>query len=510
MEERREYRRPDAEQVAEMHKWADMSERALANKSTTIALTVLCSILSAAYILELVKGNRGVVYTIITVVLAMGPVVASWLFYKKDKSSAVVQHIIGAGFAVCYLFLLFTANNDLVFTYVIPMLIVIALFNDFKYTVIIGIGVGVANIIAIVLSLVMNGVSQERIVTFEIQGLVMLIIAGYVIVSAKTNATFSKIRAARMEIQNGKTNELLDNILDVSGKMTGTVEDVAEEMGTLKTSVDQTLESMEQVNLGANDSAEAAQNQLMMTTEIQNHIEKVSQAADTISVNVNETAQAVSDGQKNIDQMNNLTKQVDNAGKDVANVLKTFRDTTEQMNSITDLITNVASQTSLLALNASIEAARAGEAGKGFAVVASEIATLADQTTDATDNITQLISDVSSQVGSMVTTIERLLKAGEEESRCAVQTSDSFRKISKSVEAIESYSSNLGTIVDKLADANNEIVNSVQTISSITEEVTAHASQTYSSSEHNQTIVSHINELVVDLNQNAEQLKASE
>ena len=510
MEQNRESRRPDAEQIAEMHRWADMSERALANKTATITLTILCSILSAAYILELVKENRGLVYTIITVLLAMGPVALCWLMYKRDENSVAVKHIIGVGFAICYVFLLFTANNDLVFTYVIPMLIVIALFNDFKYTIIIGVGVGVANVIAIVVSLVMNGASQERIVTFEIQGLVMLIIAGYVILSAKTNATFSKIQAARMEIQNGKTNELLDNILDVSGKMTGTVEDVAEEMGTLKTSVDQTLESMEQVNLGANDSAEAAQNQLMMTTEIQNHIEKVSQAADTISVNVNETAQAVSDGQKNIDQMNNLTKQVDNAGKDVANVLKTFRDTTEQMNSITDLITNVASQTSLLALNASIEAARAGEAGKGFAVVASEIATLADQTTDATDNITQLISDVSSQVGSMVTTIERLLKAGEEESRCAVQTSDSFRKISKSVEAIESYSSNLGTIVDKLADANNEIVNSVQTISSITEEVTAHASQTYSSSEHNQTIVSHINELVVDLNQNAEQLKASE
>ena len=64
------------------------------------------------------------------------------------------------------------------------------------------------------------------------------------------------------------------------------------------------------------------------------------------------------------------------------------------MQSITQLINDVASQTSLLALNASIEAARAGEAGKGFAVVASEISNLAAKTKEATVNITAHSSEI--------------------------------------------------------------------------------------------------------------------
>ena len=498
------------QEIEQLHHLADMSEIALANKSAMTALTILCSILSLAYIAEVIKGNRGIVYILITVVLSMGPVVLGWIFYKKEQASPVIMHIIGIGFAIDYLFLLFTANNNLVFTYVIPMLIVISLYDNIKYTTMIGSGVVIANLISIVLSIVLHGASAGQIVTFEIQGLVMAIICGYLILTARTNAKFTEIRTARLEIQYGRTAELLDRILGVSHTITSTVGEVASEMGSLKESVDQTLMSMEEVNQGTGDSAQAAQNQMVMTSQIKEHIDLVGEAAQKINENVSATADAVDLGRQNIDQMTKLTNQVDQAGKEVADVLRTFRDTTQQMNSITDLITNVASQTSLLALNASIEAARAGESGKGFAVVASEISNLAQQTTEATDNIVQLINSVSSQVGSMVDTIEKLLKSGEEESRCASETADSFRKISGNVEVIEKRSEELNAIVGRLTRANDEIVSSIETISSITEEVTAHASQTYSSSEHNQSIVSHINELVSELNENARELSAGE
>ena len=73
----------------------------------------------------------------------------------------------------------------------------------------------------------------------------------------------------------------------------------------------------------------------------------------------------------------------------------------EQINALTGTIMEISSQTSLLALNASIEAARAGEAGKGFAVVASEIGSLADQTSSAIADISEIVKAVNEAVANM-------------------------------------------------------------------------------------------------------------
>jgi methyl-accepting chemotaxis protein len=265
---------------------------------------------------------------------------------------------------------------------------------------------------------------------------------------------------------------------------------------------------MDEVSTGTAESADAVQNQLIKTEEIQNHIDSVKQTTDTIMDHVEATAQAVEEGQKQITVMGHLTEQIDTAGKDVQAALATFSQTTSQMNSITELINNVADQTSLLALNASIEAARAGEAGRGFAVVATEISNLANQTSEATGDINRLIADINSQLGTMVDNIESLIKTGQEESECANKTADDFNLISQNVEDILSSSDGMKNSVSNLATANSEIVNSIQTISAITEEVTAHASTTYDSSEQNKQIVEHINNLVDDLNENAAELKS--
>lgn len=483
-------------------------ELVIANKKAVLAMTIMCSIISVAYLLEVVKKTRSIGYVLMVILLAMVPVVLAQLDIRREAASTRTKHIVGIGFALMYTFVLLTTGNALVFTYVIPMLIIITLYDDVKYIMTIGIGVACVNILAIIIQLA-NGTMTDSAVA-EIQGLVVIIIVSYLIMVSTTNHKFQTIRAGRLGEEHAKTTELLKDVLAISGRVTDTVEELAGEMDTLKSSVDQTLNSMEEVSKGTSESADAAQSQLEQTTEISNHIKDVENSANTITENVEVAADAVSKGQNNISRMTGLTVQVDTAGKDVANALSTFQQTAAEMNSITDIITNVASQTSLLALNASIEAARAGEAGRGFAVVASEISNLAAQTTEATDNITGLINDVVSQVDTMVSTIEKLLKAGEEESKCAADTAGSFDQISGSVDVIKQHTADLDNIVDRLAAANDEIVNSIQTTSAITEEVMAHATETFSISEENQRIVTHVNSLVDELNEDADQLKAHE
>ncbi len=481
-------------------------EISVGNKRLLQSATILCILITLAYILEVIKGTRTIFYTLMVIVFALGPQIAGWVVFKANNSSNAVKHIVAIGYAAMYCFVLFTTTNVLVFTYVIPMLVILTLFDDRQYITIIGVGCVVVNIISIVISL-KNGVITDTAVA-EIQGLVVLMIVIYLLMVSNTNHNFQILRTKTLEDANSKTTELLENILTVSDRVTATAEELAGEMSTLKSSIDQTIDSMEEVRQGTNESAEAAQSQLEQTTQISDHIETVRNSSDVITENVELAADAVGIGQQNIRRMTELTGEVDSAGKDVAGALEKFKKTADEMNSITVIITDVASQTRLLALNASIEAARAGEAGRGFAVVASEISNLAGQTTQATENINTLIADVVSQVGTMVTTIEKLLEIDDEESKCAADTAESFAKISGTVDIIKQHTADLDNLVGRLSKANDEIVNSIQTTSAVSEEVTAHATETYDSSKQNQEIVNNINDLVNSLNEDAELLKA--
>ncbi|MCR4685006.1 MAG: hypothetical protein K5649_06015 [Lachnospiraceae bacterium] len=496
------------ENTEQLKSLAAMSEIAITNRQSTIATTLICGFIAATYIVLVPQGMIPAGVGIATILLALAPIVLSWLLYKKDNDTPLIKHVIGCGFGLLYAVILFTSDIGIVYLYAVPLLVIVTVYNDVKYTIAVAGGAVLLNAIKVGMTMAQGNLSPDDVTSLPMRVVLLAITAVFLALTTASSVKFQKIRNARVKLEEDKTKGLLNEVLSVSGEMTESISSIADQMSTLKDSVDQTLVSMEEVNSGTAESADAVQNQLIKTEEIQTHIEMVKQAAGEIVDHVQETTEAVAEGQKNITQMDKLTAQVDQAGKDVQAALETFRDTTSKMNSITELITNVADQTSLLALNASIEAARAGEAGRGFAVVASEISNLAGQTTNATDDINKLIENISSQLGTMVETIESLIRTGEEESVCATQTAESFTLISDSVSKIRSRSDAMSENVRNLSGANEEIVNSIQTISAITEEVTAHASTTYAGSEQNQQIVAQINDLVEGLNENAATLKS--
>ena len=121
----------------------------------------------------------------------------------------------------------------------------------------------------------------------------------------------------------------------------------------------------------------------------------------------------------------------------------------------------IASQTSLLALNASIEAARAGEAGKGFAVVATEIGSLANQSSDTVTHINNIVSEINGAVKGMVSTLTQTLDFLEhtviedykQMNEISVQYEEDAVVFRQNMENIEQSISSLGAAVDNVADA---------------------------------------------------------
>lgn len=488
-------------------KLANASETAIANKVASVTVTILVSIIFLAYVIEVIKGNRTAFYVSVTGVLGYIPVALSWILYRSQHDSEKLRLYVGIGYGVFYAFLLFTAQNGLVFTYAIPMMVIATLYDDIKYKLGVGAAAGALNIIDAVRVILGGNLEKQELVSLEIQVLLLLITSAFLITVSFTSNRFQKIKLARLNLEKEKVSNILNKTLSISNSMTDNVETVVSEMDSLKQSVGLTLTSMSEVNVGTNESAQAIQNLLLKTSEIQNYIENVENASSIISSDVELTSSAITQGQNHIATLVELANESKVAGGKVADALETFTEYTDKMNSITVLINNIAEQTSLLALNASIEAARAGDAGKGFAVVASEISTLSEQTKDATDNIATLIENIASQLSVMTDTINNLITSNHEQSLSAQKTVNSFNDITKNVGVIENQSVDLNSIVSQLATANASIVDNIQTISAITEEVSAHSNETCTISENNKNIVDKVNEIVELLNEDAASLR---
>jgi len=183
---------------------------------------------------------------------------------------------------------------------------------------------------------------------------------------------------------------------------------------------------------------------------------------------------------------------------------------TQKMNTIIETITSIANSTGMLALNASIEAARAGEAGRGFAVVADEISGLANQTKAATVNITDLINNINQELRDVAKAVEAVTQGNQENAESTKVVSENFDGIAKETIHINEQTKDLAKTVDSLAKANGEIVEKIQTISAITEEVSAHATETFESCEENSNAVQLVSEVMVKLNESAQKLRAEE
>lgn len=486
--------------------FSKVSDKQRVNSTAIFSYTVIAVVLAACYLIEVFKKERSLVYYLIFLAFLLLPFIACKVVFAKDKESDKVKYAIAAGFFIFNNFVIFTTDSPIAYVYALVIGVVLICYNDNKLMFRYMMGITLSNIVQAVYTVFTNKLSADDIANIEIRIGSLVLYTLCVSMSSIAASLTNRNRLAQIEEEKEKTSSLMGQILNVSNQMSDNVEVVYKKMEILKDSATQTKSSMENVVRGTTDTVESIQMQLEKTEEIDSAINQVSESASTITDNIESTIKEIDTSKTNIDDLIRHVELSNKSNQEVSDEIEKLNEDAKQMQNIIDVITSVTSQTSILALNASIEAARAGDAGKGFAVVASEISNLAVKTKEATVDITQLISNVSTELKNMVTLIENMLHNAKEQNDVANNTAKNFEEISVKVDKVQEEANKLNEFVKGLSSANKQVVLGIETISAVTEEVTAQSNETMHSTEENSVITDEVKKIVETLSNLAKEL----
>lgn len=489
---------------------SNFDELKLSNRATMAAYSIMNLILVVCYLLEVIKHSRTVGYFVVFCIFALVPYALCLALYLKNKGTPALKYAISGGYVVFYLFIIFTTVSPVAYVYALLIAVVLVSYNDIRVSAAFMGVVSLGNIIQIAYSALSGQLAAEDIADTEIRAASVLLFTGYLIMATYVSRQINARRLWLVEEEKERTSEMMNGILEIADKITGDINQVSDKVETLEYTSNKTKDSMREVSAGTSETVQSIQVQLEKTEQIQTTISNVAHASGRIVNNMNETRTELDLSRKNMDELVKYVHMSDDANANVSKELEQLREQTEKMQSIIELIDNITSQTSLLALNASIEAARAGEAGRGFAVVASEITNLADQTQSATEDITGLINNISLQLSDVVKVIEDMINVSENQNKAVNDTARSFEKIAEKNDRVYDEAGKLDNLVHELDEANQAIVEGIETISGVTEEVTAHSTETLKVSEDNSTITQEVGQTISGLKLLADKLKQLE
>lgn len=218
----------------------------------------------------------------------------------------------------------------------------------------------------------------------------------------------------------------------------------AEEMLNMNKTVDA---SVEQIRQGAHTQRQSASDSVSAMEEISKGITEISgSSAEVLDAAASAIATAQS-GKESMSRMKNQIESISVAASEVVTKVQSLNDYSKEIGSALYTLQNFASQTKLLALNASIEAARAGEHGKGFSVVANEVSNLAEASSGSVQIISNLLLSIqqeSQHIGAQMDVTsqeisEGVLLSGEAEQNFT-HVVDTFRLVTGRIEEVSASS----------------------------------------------------------------------
>jgi methyl-accepting chemotaxis protein len=284
-------------------------------------------------------------------------------------------------------------------------------------------------------------------------------------ISSESLAVTSKDEIGRLIADvNRMSNNLRVLIREVNHSST----QVAASSQELTLSAEQTAKASESVALISQDLAIGAEEQLRSLKEASDTTGRMSETIRQVGANASEVAQAAisaADRADNglvsvrnaVDQMNKVNLTMTHLSETVEGL----KGHSEEIETIVEVISDIAAQTNLLALNASIEAARAGEQGRGFAVVAESIRKLAEQSGKSAKQITELIRGILSLMRKVSDTVDSAAQEVGNGTKLVHTAEGSFSAIRVSVSDTAARIEEVSSAVQQLSEGTVNVVESI-------------------------------------------------
>lgn len=232
------------------------------------------------------------------------------------------------------------------------------------------------------------------------------------------------------------------------------------------------------ITTGANSQAKDARDASDNVNHMGNLIIETRQEADQLNDRADTMRTSSDRASDTIEELKNISVEVKKAVAMIADQTKQTNESAKQIKDASALISEIADETNLLALNASIEAARAGDAGRGFAVVAQQIQNLAEQSNTTSGSIDDIVNTLMKNselvVGTMAHVQEIIERQGEHITSTEQTVGEVMDEIKSSIEGIKSIESK----TKELETARNEIVGIISTLSDIAEANVTDTTQT--------------------------------
>ena len=333
-----------------------------------------------------------------------------------------------------------------------------------------------------------------------------------VILSAQSILGNKMMNSIRLKISEAEqAQQAVNTVLDA---VTESVHVLNQATSTLMHNTNETDSISKKLHQAFNEMATGIEQQMRSTngitdtmTKLDESVSEAKQVSMEMKTMSEHTDYISNEGKKAIDKLDVKMLGVLDGVTESANVMLRMKEENERIEEIVSFIVNIAEQTNLLSLNASIGAARAGEHGKGFAVVSSEIRKLAQNSHQASAQITEILTNAQNNINhiaNLVSDIQADIKNSKQETEAISVLLDHIKQNTNAVMLHAERTSNMNV---HIAEASALVLNEITAVASVTKQSIASIYQVLDSSKSQQEHMYHAVENVEELTKLTDKLK---